>query len=62
MIETFIILLQVLFIGLKLTNKINWSWWLVLLPLILYCILYFFVLVLIGGFFIGMVTALFAYF
>lgn len=26
-------LLGVLFIGLKLTNFINWSWWLVLLPL-----------------------------
>jgi hypothetical protein len=26
-------LLAVLFIGLKLTNYITWSWWLVLLPL-----------------------------
>jgi len=26
-------LLGVLFIGLKLTHYINWSWWLVLLPL-----------------------------
>lgn len=26
-------LLAVLFIGLKLTNVITWSWWLVLLPL-----------------------------
>jgi len=25
--------LTVLFIGLKLTNFINWSWWLVLLPM-----------------------------
>jgi hypothetical protein len=26
-------LLTVLFIGLKLTNVITWSWWLVMLPL-----------------------------
>jgi hypothetical protein len=26
-------LLAVLFIGLKLTNVITWSWWLVMLPL-----------------------------
>ena len=26
-------LLTVLFIGLKLTNVITWSWWLVLMPL-----------------------------
>lgn len=26
-------LLGILFIGLKLTGHINWSWWLVLLPL-----------------------------
>lgn len=26
-------LLTILFIGLKLTNYIAWSWWLVLLPL-----------------------------
>jgi len=25
-------LLTLLFIGLKLTNYINWSWWIVLLP------------------------------
>jgi hypothetical protein len=29
----FLPLLAVLFIGLKLTNYITWSWWLVLLPL-----------------------------
>ena len=28
----FFTLLAVLFIGLKLTNYITWSWWLVLLP------------------------------
>lgn len=27
--------LQILFIALKLTDVINWSWWVVLLPLIL---------------------------
>lgn len=26
-------LLSILFIGLKLTGKVAWSWWLVLLPL-----------------------------
>jgi hypothetical protein len=26
-------LLAVLFIGLKLTNVITWSWWLIMLPL-----------------------------
>ena len=28
----FLSLLGLLFIGLKLTNHIDWSWWLVLLP------------------------------
>ena len=28
----FVGLLTILFIGLKLTSVINWSWWLVLLP------------------------------
>jgi hypothetical protein len=42
----FFTLLTVLFIGLKLTNYINWSWWLVLLPLysgiiLLLCIMLF---------------------
>ena len=31
--NNFIGLLTVLFIGLKLTGYINWSWWLVTLPL-----------------------------
>ena len=30
---SFLGLLAVLFIGLKLTNIIAWSWWLVLLPI-----------------------------
>jgi hypothetical protein len=29
----FFTLLAILFIGLKLTNYVDWSWWLVLLPL-----------------------------
>jgi hypothetical protein len=33
MLKVFPSLLAVLFIGLKLTNYITWSWWLVLLPL-----------------------------
>ena len=32
----FVGLLQVLFIGLKLTNFIAWPWWQVLLPTIIY--------------------------
>lgn len=30
---TFFSLLQLIFITLKLTNYIDWSWWLVLLPI-----------------------------
>lgn len=33
MFDLFVILLTILFIGLKLTNYINWSWWWVLSPL-----------------------------
>jgi hypothetical protein len=32
-LRLFLTLLLVLFIGLKLTNYINWSWWWVLSPL-----------------------------
>ena len=35
-ITFFLVLLQILFLGLKLTNHIDWSWWLVLMPLIFY--------------------------
>lgn len=35
-VSFFAVLLQVLFIGLKLTQQIDWSWWLVFLPLICY--------------------------
>jgi hypothetical protein len=31
--QLFWIMLTILFIGLKLTNQIDWSWWLVLLPM-----------------------------
>ena len=37
-------LLGILFIGLKLTDIIDWSWWLVLLPI--YCSALFFAIVL----------------
>ena len=36
MINTFTALLQVLFIGLKLTHHIQWAWPLVMLPLIIW--------------------------
>lgn len=32
---TLVNMLQVLFIGLKLTEQIDWSWWLVLLPVLI---------------------------
>lgn len=39
--SSFVFLLQLLFITLKLTNCINWSWWQVFLPFILSGLLYF---------------------
>lgn len=48
---SFLSLLAVLFIGLKLAGIIMWSWWLVLLPL--YAGLALFVIVLIGTITIG---------
>ncbi|EEO25438.1 hypothetical protein [Helicobacter winghamensis] len=54
MFDLFLVLLQVLFIGLKLANKIQWSWWLVLLPMIIYIFLYLFLFVLVGGFLFGL--------
>jgi hypothetical protein len=33
---SFLSLLTLLFIGLKLTDYIDWSWWLVLLPTIIH--------------------------
>ena len=40
----FINMLQVLFIGLKLTNNIDWSWWWVLSPIwIQFVIVIFFI-------------------
>lgn len=40
-------ILQIVFIVLKLCGVINWSWWLVLLPLII-----------VGGLFVGLLIAL----
>nr|WP_317381097.1 hypothetical protein [uncultured Helicobacter sp.] len=54
MLDLFLVLLQVLFISLKLANKIQWSWWLVLLPMIVYVFLYVFLYVLVGGFLFGL--------
>lgn len=43
-ISLFAIGLTILFIGLKLTNQIDWSWWLVLAPaLVVYGVPMFFV-------------------
>ena len=53
MTELFFVGLQLLLIALKLTNKIQWSWWLVLLPAFLYLFFYLFLSVLVGGFLIG---------
>lgn len=36
----FVEVLTILFIGLKLTGHIDWSWWLVLLPEIIVVVLY----------------------
>lgn len=33
MLGLFLTMLTVLFVGLKLTNKIDWSWWQILMPL-----------------------------
>jgi len=41
----FLSLLTVLFIGLKLTNNIDWSWFWVLSPLLYYPLIYGFILV-----------------
>lgn len=45
---SFVSLLTILFIGLKLTNYINWSWWIVLSPIIVTFGLYLFILLVIG--------------
>lgn len=49
-------LLTLLFIGLKLTHYINWSWWLVLLPLLVTVFLFIFLLLVLLGIFIIDVT------
>ena len=45
----FINMLQVLFIGLKLTNNIDWSWWWVLSPIwiqfvLVFILIFFFII------------------
>ena len=42
--NNFITLLQVLFIGLKITGYITWSWWLVLLPVLVILTIYMLVI------------------
>ena len=54
MFEIFLVALQILFIALKLIGKINWSWFLVLIPLIIYLVFYLFLFTLLGGFLIGL--------
>ncbi|TLE15653.1 hypothetical protein LS72_006110 [Helicobacter apodemus] len=54
MFEIFLVALQILFIALKLIGKINWSWFLVLIPLIIYLVFYLFLFTLMGGFLIGL--------
>jgi hypothetical protein len=52
--ELFWVLLTILFIALKLTGFIYWSWWLVLLPVYFSLLLYFGVLIIaLIAFFIG---------
>ena len=43
MIRLFVVLIQTLFIGLKLMHEIDWSWWLVFTPLITLGALWFLV-------------------
>ena len=47
--EMFINMLQVFFIGLKLTNNIDWSWWWVLSPIwiqfvLVFILIFFFII------------------
>lgn len=44
--DTFFGLLTLILIGLKLTNYIDWSWWLVLLPLYISWVLIFIIVIL----------------
>lgn len=43
---SFISMLQLLFIALKLTGYITWSWWFVMSPSLLYAVLFFLFIVL----------------
>lgn len=40
-IAVLVVLVQIVFIGLKLLNVINWSWWYVLSPTLIYAGLWF---------------------
>ena len=40
-ITLIVVLVQIVFIGLKLINVINWSWWYVLSPTLIYAGLWF---------------------
>ena len=40
-ITLIVVLVQIVFIGLKLHNVINWSWWYVLSPTLIYAGLWF---------------------
>lgn len=53
--KNFFLALGLLFIGLKLTNHLDWSWWLVLLPL------YGPLAVYVGAWTIGVLFAAFVY-
>ena len=56
----FLMLLQLLFIGLKLTDNINWSWWLVLTPAFVYILFYVFIFTIIGSILVGIVVSMMA--
>jgi hypothetical protein len=43
---SFITLLQVVFITLKITSQIDWSWWVVMLPLIVSFVINFVIIAL----------------
>lgn len=47
----FVGLLTILFVGLKLTNVIAWSWWWVLSPIWISFIIWFLIIVVIFGLF-----------
>lgn len=52
----FLGLLTLIFITLKLCSVIDWSWWVVLSPLLIFWVITFFALT--GGFVIGLIEGL----